>query len=344
MNKNQNLFRRTKTRLYELDLIKGFAILLVVIGHIADPGQSPLIIGSELYFKLKYLIYSFHMPLFMAVSGMIFFYTFKSFKNSNDYLVYVLKKVERLLLPFFIMGVIIIIGKVVVGRFIHINNFTDSTSFLDSVLTLFLRPMESSSRSLWFLYVLFEYYLVFPLLILLFFNRLYVLVILGLVLYILHPTNNFLALNQFFTYFLFFALGINIMKYYDLYKIFIKKYGVFFIVLFIISFYFRDYFQLNEALLYFGILAIISIHYIALYSSYLNNSFFQTLGKYTMVIYLLNLIVMSIFTGILVKLLPLTDNVFNFFFPLIVFIGIFMPIMIKKYIFSRSKFLSKLTD
>ena len=47
-------------RLAEFDVLKGIGILLVVIGHttISDP--------------LKYIIYSFHMPLFVAVSGYFF--------------------------------------------------------------------------------------------------------------------------------------------------------------------------------------------------------------------------------------------------------------------------------
>ena len=47
-------------RLAEFDVLKGIGILLVVLGHttISDP--------------MKYMIYCFHMPLFVAVSGYFF--------------------------------------------------------------------------------------------------------------------------------------------------------------------------------------------------------------------------------------------------------------------------------
>ena len=49
---------RTKTRLDYLDVLKGIGILLVIFGHLMEPPEFPRI-----------LIYSFHMPAFMAVSG-----------------------------------------------------------------------------------------------------------------------------------------------------------------------------------------------------------------------------------------------------------------------------------
>lgn len=52
-----------KKRLYNIDLIKGFLIISVIIGHIV-PGKV------ENTF-IRYMIYSFHMPIFIAVSGFL---------------------------------------------------------------------------------------------------------------------------------------------------------------------------------------------------------------------------------------------------------------------------------
>lgn len=53
------------------DLLKGFGIILVVLGHCIQVGSGTAFNAESLYFndKLYQLIYSFHMPLFMMVSG-----------------------------------------------------------------------------------------------------------------------------------------------------------------------------------------------------------------------------------------------------------------------------------
>ncbi len=59
-----------KKRVHELDFIKGLAILLVVIGHtvsqVWDP--DPAVYEDSPVFRI---IYSFHMPLFVFVSGCV---------------------------------------------------------------------------------------------------------------------------------------------------------------------------------------------------------------------------------------------------------------------------------
>lgn len=53
------------------DILKGFGIILVVLGHCIQVGSGTAFNTEELYFsdKLYQFIYSFHMPLFMMVSG-----------------------------------------------------------------------------------------------------------------------------------------------------------------------------------------------------------------------------------------------------------------------------------
>lgn len=53
-----------KMRLRNIDLLKGLLIILVVIGHVIREDMSHSIFRT--------LIYSFHMPLFIAISGYLF--------------------------------------------------------------------------------------------------------------------------------------------------------------------------------------------------------------------------------------------------------------------------------
>lgn len=84
-------------RISYVDKLKGFAILFVVMGHVTEYGlgvkNSP--------FNLFY--FSFHMPLFMFLSGL---FAFKSFNkwNLSESLLFIRKKTLRILLPFFVVG------------------------------------------------------------------------------------------------------------------------------------------------------------------------------------------------------------------------------------------------
>ena len=53
------------------DVLRGFAIILVVFGHCIQEGNGESFSSGALYFddKLYQFIYSFHMPLFMMISG-----------------------------------------------------------------------------------------------------------------------------------------------------------------------------------------------------------------------------------------------------------------------------------
>ena len=57
------------------DVVKGFAILLVVLGHSINYASGAEYLKSEEFYNniLFIFIYSFHMPIFMVVSGYLFF-------------------------------------------------------------------------------------------------------------------------------------------------------------------------------------------------------------------------------------------------------------------------------
>lgn len=60
-----------------IDLIKGFAIILVVAGHCIQSGCGGQYSASNIYWEnyLFKFIYGFHMPLFAMVSGYLFYYS-----------------------------------------------------------------------------------------------------------------------------------------------------------------------------------------------------------------------------------------------------------------------------
>lgn len=68
-------------RNYQIDFLRGVAVLLVLWGHcIQYLSQGQFDFFENIIFRF---IYSFHMPLFMAISGYLFYYSYKkySFKD-----------------------------------------------------------------------------------------------------------------------------------------------------------------------------------------------------------------------------------------------------------------------
>lgn len=102
-----------KTRMDFIDSIKGFAIFLVVMGHViawqfenfyhvSDSGEK-----LPLFWWL--FIYSFHMPLFMFVSGYLFP---RSFTEWNSIKNYIFRKTYTLAIPFIVAS---FLGNVIMG-------------------------------------------------------------------------------------------------------------------------------------------------------------------------------------------------------------------------------------
>lgn len=79
------------TRIQQIDSLKGFLILLVVLGHILQGAIDENIV--------RYVIYSFHMPLFFCVSGYLFNYS-KIKELSFSALIH--KYLFRIIIPFVI--------------------------------------------------------------------------------------------------------------------------------------------------------------------------------------------------------------------------------------------------
>lgn len=92
----------------ELDIMKFYGILLVVIGHIALIYTPMTLIvpklPSDFMSTLKDVIYSFHMPMFFFISGAVFAYQVEIKKKQMTFKALVINKAKRLMIPFFIFG------------------------------------------------------------------------------------------------------------------------------------------------------------------------------------------------------------------------------------------------
>lgn len=80
-----------------IDYAKGLAILLVVIGHLLQYN----LVGTSAK-DLFDMIYSFHMPLFMLLSGYVASLSIEKYLSRK--VEYIRKKVCSLVVPFVFMG------------------------------------------------------------------------------------------------------------------------------------------------------------------------------------------------------------------------------------------------
>lgn len=70
-----------EAKIYWISILQGWSMLLVVIGHVTLTNifENP---ATPVSTEVERIIYGFHMPLFMFISGGLFYYT-KSGKVKN---------------------------------------------------------------------------------------------------------------------------------------------------------------------------------------------------------------------------------------------------------------------
>lgn len=118
----------------ELDIVKGIAILLVILGH--SFCTYPIDINSE-FPLLGKIVRSFQMPLFFMASGFLF-NVHGSFKD------FVKKKLWRLIVPWIGFSIITVMLRIVFSSFTRSGEISVATSLFDIV----------QGHYYWFLYAL----------------------------------------------------------------------------------------------------------------------------------------------------------------------------------------------
>ena len=117
-------------RLLWADSLKGILIVLVVFGHAIQEVLKQDCFDNHVW----NLIYSFHMPAFMAISG---FVSFRAGENKTSELKTISRRFQQLIIPFIIWALI----RVAVNP----------PYSVDALFNIFLYP----DGSFWFLWVLF---------------------------------------------------------------------------------------------------------------------------------------------------------------------------------------------
>lgn len=181
----------------EICFLQTIGIILVVLGHS----------GKHIPYLSKW-IYSFHMPLFMFISGYLFNY------NIGGYKAFFIKKTKRLLIPYFVISTVAYIPKYLLG---HFAIRPVAFSFKE-YLNIFLYPENNPIIFFWFLPTLFFIMLIFLILLrwLKSKNVFYILLTGGFILAVISKKYTHIklfAISIVLYYFIFFIFGIFYHKY-----------------------------------------------------------------------------------------------------------------------------------
>lgn len=117
-----------------------------MIGHYV-PDNSP-----DWYVRVHDVIYSFHMPLFMFASGYVYIAT----KKEVPYGEFLLKKVKRLMVPYFATSALVISIKLATQGGMSVDNPVTVLSFVK----MFYQP--EAGYFLWFIWALWWMFVLVP--------------------------------------------------------------------------------------------------------------------------------------------------------------------------------------
>ncbi|MRG48656.1 acyltransferase family protein [Chitinophaga sp. SYP-B3965] len=123
------------------DIIKGIAIILVVIGHSIQYGSGEHYFQSESFFQnpLFKIIYSFHMPLFMLISGYFFYFSCNKYSFREG----VISRFTKVLLPVIVWAALYFIIKMLLnGEYLGIK-------------ATVIQYIKICITSIWFLWAVF---------------------------------------------------------------------------------------------------------------------------------------------------------------------------------------------
>ena len=201
----------------ELDFLRAFAVLAVIIIHTAAKFKEINSLNSLVYVNVFIDVFShFAVPVFILISGIVLSYNY--FENVN-YKSYYIKRFLSIIPQYLFFSLFYLVFSVVMG---HRN--PSFSKAIDLIIT------GESSYHLWFFILLIQFYLIYPLLIKLYFlclsrHKLSLFIILPLIIQILFyflsvflppPYNknissiiDFYIHNVFISNIFYFVLGIH---------------------------------------------------------------------------------------------------------------------------------------
>jgi len=302
--------------------------------------------GNAWYMYLRAMLYEFHMPFFMYLSGYVTFLSGAAGTSAAQWGTLVRRRATRLLLPFLIFGLLIIAGKWAAAQVMHVDNMPSSVT--QALLGLVWNTDESAALSVWYVAVLFILCLVTPPLLWLTRNRVWPLLALALLLYFT-PVPHVMYLDRVATYYVFFLVGGLCSRQEPAWLPGIDRYLVPALALFLVVIWLfvrplTDGIEAPVKMLIAGLLSTAALHGLVRRPAFLNSALLMQCGVFTFVIYLLNTPCIGLVKGVLLRFVPWDGPSFLIYAVLLMVGGTLGPILIKKHLFRHVPFIDRVTD
>lgn len=314
-----------KKRNFQLDAMKGIGILLVLIGHISHNKG------------LNTWIYSFHMPLFFFISGIIY-----CISNKVDSKNYFTKKFKSLMIPYFTFSFMTFVYWFLIER--HIRDTT--VSAIHQFYQIFISQGGDRNHEynvvLWFLPCLFVMEILFDYLNKNLRNKKHVvlaLIVCSFLGYILTQYNAVrlpFSIDTMLVAIPFYGLGFFMTNHLESINSFFHKYRFISMPIFVISsllvaiYYGGTNLNNNEYANYFlfYILALSGIGLVTFISNYIkNNKFFLFLGMNSLILMCIHEPLKRILLILISKVIRIEVDILRYNILLILFVTLVMLIV-----------------
>ena len=322
-------------RIIALDIAKAICIILVVMGHYV-PDNSP-----AWYVLVHDVIYTFHMPLFMFVSGYVYIAT----KKRITYGDFLLKKVRRLMVPYLTTSVMVIVIKLLTQGSMSVDNPVTIFSFVE----MFYMPV--AGYFLWFIWALWWMFVLVPL-----FRgkqKHVELFVLGIVLHFIpFGLPRVFCLGQFSGMLMYFMFGVFVFENDSLHR-FLKEFSWIKVACAVAVFILGEFlyftngvgtggmFLLNAMLPFIGIWFVMEVAKLVCndWTDVHKRHLLMWIAQSSYIIYLFHTTFEGLVKAVLRKLL-IDSNVWYVFIPsaiLVIFSGVIIPMLLYRFVLKKHR-------
>lgn len=290
---------KSKKYYEELTILKGIAIILVVLGHSFSFTGFNILDNNILNRYIHDSIYSFHMPLFFMIAG---FFTNNHEDNLNKK--FYVSKIKRLLIPYIFINIVDAIPRHLFNDLV--NNKSNSIE----------RIIFYSGAATWFVYTLFIVFLIFPVIekYIIKKDKYYLvgITLLFLNLFEIGTTVKIFTIDRLVYMSFYFYIGYLLKVHYEKISDLVKEYNIIYIIVIILSILCGNFY--NKFLLtkiFFPFLGITSFWYISLKIKNTKSSLYKFLtfcGENSLSFYLLEVFCGTIYRVVLIKIIPIEYN------------------------------------